>query len=377
MRIGQVPHRYYPSMGGIENYVRRLKGSLERRGHEVRVYTTDFGIPKRAELEGGVFYCRTNIAIHRNPFSGELLRRLRESDDDIYHLHSPWFFPSLFGARILDRKPKVMTVHGARIGVGPMLSVLSLLYHPFARQVLHNMDKIIALTKSERYYLVRRFELPRRKVVVVPNGVEVESFRARPGAVGEFIRGHGLKEESFKVLYVGRIIPEKNPDKLISAVTKHMGEGDVEVIMVGDGSPDYIAKLKRASNGGVHILGKLSFEELVAAYRASDLFVFLGLLEGLPTVILEAMVCGLPVLATPVAGIPDVIVEGVNGMLLDLPIKEEDIASKIGRFMNLGDSDVRRMGKVNVRKVKREYNWKGVVDRILDVYNQVLEMHRR
>ncbi|GAI28019.1 unnamed protein product, partial [marine sediment metagenome] len=194
MRIGQVPHRYYPSVGGIENYVRRLKGSLERRGHEVNVYTTDFGIPKRAELERGVFYCRTNIAIHRNPFSGELLRRLRGSDDDIYHLHSPWFFPSLFGARILDRKPKVMTVHGARIGVGPMLSVLSLLYHPFARQVLHNMDKIIALTKSERDYLVHRFELPRRKVVVVPNGVEVESFRARPGAVGEFIQKHGLKE---------------------------------------------------------------------------------------------------------------------------------------------------------------------------------------
>lgn len=374
MRIGQVPHRYYPSVGGIENYVRRLKGSLERRGHEVNVYTTDLGIPKRAELEGGVFYCRTNIAIHRNPFSGELLRRLKESDDDIYHLHSPWFFPSLFGARILNRKPKVMTVHGARIGVGPMLSVLSLLYHPFARQVLHNMDKIIALTKSERDYLVHRFELPRRKVVVVPNGVKVESFRARPGAIGEFIRRHGLKEESFKVLYVGRIIPEKNPDKLISAVTKHMGEGDVEVIMVGDGSPDYIAKLKRASNGGVHILGKLSFEELVAAYRASDLFVFLGLLEGLPTVILEAMVCGLPVLATPVAGIPDVIVEGVNGMLLDLPIREEDIADKISHFMKLGDSDLRRMGEANVRKVKREYNWKGVVSRILEVYTQVLGM---
>jgi len=374
MRIGQISHRYYPSVGGIENYVRRLKGSLEKMGHEVTVYTTDFGIPRGAGKEKGVFYCKTNFAIHRNPFSRELLQKLRGSEDDLYHLHSPWFFPSLFGARLLDKKPKVMTVHGARVGVGPVLFTLSLLYRPFARRVLHKMDKIIALTKSERDYLLRRFKLSRRKVVVVPNGVEVESFRARRETAEEFVRKHGLREGSFKVLYVGRIIPEKNPDKLISAVTKHMEGKDVEVIMVGDGSPDYIAKLKRASEDKVHILGNLNFEELVAAYRTSDLFVFSGLLEGLPTVILEAMACGLPVLTTPVAGIPDVIVEGVNGMHLNLPIREDDIASKIGHFMELGDSDLRRMGKANVRKVRAHYNWEDVVDKILDVYNQVLEM---
>lgn len=374
MKIGQISHRYYPHVGGIENYVRRLKKSLEKMGHEITIYTTDFGIPRGTEREKGAFYCKTDFAIYRNPFSRELLQKLRKSDDDIYHFHSPWFFPSLFGARLLDRKPKVMTVHGARVGVGPMLSTLSLLYHPFARQVLHNMDKIIALTKSERDYLLHRFKLPRRKVVVIPNGIEVESFRPRRGAIKEFTQKHGLLENSFKVLYVGRIIPEKNPDKLISAVAKHMEGKNIEVILIGDGSSSYITRLKRISDNRIHILGKLGFEELVAAYNTSDLFVFLGLVEGLPTVILEAMACGLPVLTTPVAGIPDVVTGGVNGLFLGLPVKEEDVAGKISRFMNTGASDINRMKKANVEKIKTHYDWEIVADGILNVYNQVLGM---
>ena len=373
MKIGQISHRYYPHVGGIENYVRRLKGSLEKMGHEITIYTTDFGIPRGAEREKGAFYCKTDFAIYRNPFSRELLQKLKKSDDDIYHFHSPWFSLSLFGVRLLDRKPKVMTVHGAKIGVGSMLSTLSLLYYPFARQVLHNMDKIIALTKSERDYLVYRFKLPRRKVVVIPNGIEVESFRPRRGAIKEFTQKHGLLENSFKVLYVGRIIPEKNPDKLISAVAKHMNGKNIEVILIGDGSSSYITRLKRISDNRIHILGKLGFEELVAAYNTSDLFVFLGLVEGLPTVILEAMACRLPVLATPVAGIPDVIVKNVNGLFLNLPVRERDVARKISHFMDMGASDINRMGKTNAEKIKISYNWKIVTGKILDMYNQVLE----
>lgn len=377
MKIGQISHRYYPHVGGIENYVRRLKKSLEKMGHEITIYTTDFGIPRGAEREKGAFYCKTDFAIYRNPFSRELLQKLRKSDDDIYHFHSPWFFPSLFGARLLDRKPKVMTVHGARVGVGPMLSTLSSLYYPFARRVLHNMDKIIALTKSERDYLVHCFKLPRRKVVVIPNGIEVESFRPKRRAIKEFVQKHGFREDSFKVLYVGRIIPEKNPDKLISAVTAHMRDENLEVILIGSSSQDYIAKLKKASDNRIHILGEVNFEELVAAYNASDLFVFLGLVEGLPTVILEAMLCGLPVLTTPVAGIPDVVTEGENGLFFDLPVKEEDVARKISRFMNMNALDTNRIGKANIKKIRTNHNWEIVANKILDVYNQVLEMHRK
>ena len=374
MKIGQISHRYYPHVGGVENYVRRLKGSLEKMGHEITVYTTDFGIPRGAEREKDAFYCKTDFAIYWNPFSRELLQKLRKSDDDIYHFHSPWFFPSLFGARLLDRKPKVMTVHGARVGVGPMLSTLSLLYYPFARQVLHNMDKIIALTKSEREYLVHRFKLPPQKVVVIPNGIEVESFKPKRRAVREFIQSHGLMKDSFKVLYVGRIIPDKNPDKLISAVTAHMRDKNVEVTIIGDGPRDYIAKLKKISDDRIHILGEVGFEELVTAYNASDLFVFLGLVEGLPTVILEAMACGLPVLTTPVAGIPDVVTEGVNGLFLDFPVKGEDVAGKISRFMNMNASDMNRIRKTNVKKIETRYDWEIVANEILSTYNKVLGM---
>lgn len=372
VKIGQIPHLYRPHPGGTENYVHRLKNSLEGKGHEVTVYTTDLSIRGATSREKDTFYCKTDFVLLRNPFSLELARKLKKTSDDIYHLHSPWFFSSLFGTKVLKERPKVMTVHGARIeGWGPAVSVLNNFYRPFARYILHNMQIVIALANGEREYLLHRFKLPPDRVVLIPNGIEIGEFAFNKGVANKFVEKYHLKDDSFKVLYVGRFVPQKNPDKLISAVKRLRGK-NVEAILIGEDSQNYIAKLKESSDERIHILAKLRFEEIVAAYHISDLFTLPSSFEGLPTVLLEAMLCGLPVLTTPVGGIPDVVTEGTNGLFLDLPVRAEDVADKISRFINMGDSDLRRMGKANVRKVKKEYNWKGVVDRILEVYDQVL-----
>ncbi len=375
MKIGQISHLYRPHLGGIENYVYRLKNSLEKRGHEATVYTTDLSIRGTTEREKNTFYCKTNFVLYRNPFSFELIRRLKESREDIYHLHGPWFFSSLFATKLLKGQPKVMTVHGARIeGWGPTVSVLDKLYRPFVRYILRNMRMVIALTKGEREYLLSRFKLSPDRIVVTPNGVEVDKFAFERDAVKKFVEKNRLKEDSFKVLYVGRFVSQKNPDKLISAVTRHMKTQNVEAILIGEGAESYVAKLRRMSDERVHILTKVRFEEIVAAYHASDLFVLLSPSEGLPTTMLEAMLCGLPILTTPVGGIPDVITDEINGLFLDLPVKEEDVASKISRFIDMDTSEINRMGKVNFEKIKTHYNWEIVADKILGVYNQVLGM---
>lgn len=377
MKIGQISHLYRPHLGGIENYVYRLKNSLEKRGHEATVYTTDLSIQGTTEREKNTFYCKTNFVLYRNPFSFELIRRLKESREDIYHLHGPWFFSSLFATKLLKRQPKVMTVHGARIeGWGPTVSVLDKLYRPFMRYILRNMQMVIALTNGERKYLLHRFKLPHQRVVVIPNGIEIEKFAFDKGAIEEFIERNSLSDDSFKVLYVGRFVPQKNPDKLISAVKRMRGQ-NVEAILIGEGPESYIAKLKEVSDERVHILTKLRFEEIVAAYHVSDLFTLLSPSEGLPTVLLEAMACGLPILTTPVGGIPDVVTPQINGLFLGLPVKEEDVASKIDRFISMNAADMDRMRKANAEKIKTCYNWEIVADKILDVYDQVLEVRKR
>ncbi|MBA7507800.1 Spore coat protein SA [subsurface metagenome] len=118
----------------------------------------------------------------------------------------------------------------------------------------------------------------------------------------------------------------------------------------------------------------MEFGELIAAYHCSDLFVFLGTWEGIPTVILEAMLCGLPIVTTPVGGIPEVVEEGKNGLFVKLPIDEEDLANKIGHFVNMREANITKISRENTRKIRTHYNWEIVADKILNVYKQVLGM---
>lgn len=375
MKIGQISHLYRPHLGGIENYVYRLKNSLEKRGHEATVYTTDLSIQGTTEREKSTFYCKTNFVLKRNPFSSELFRKLKETRDDIYHLHSPWFFSSLFAAEVLGRRPKVMTVHSARIsggGIGTFM--LDKLYRPFARHVLHKMDALIALSEGEKNSILQCFGLPPERVMVIPNGVEVNKFKFDKGAAAKFVRKYRLKEDSFKVLFVSRLIPQKNPEKLITAIMRHMVGQNVEAILIGGGPSSYIARLRKISDERIHILGEVKPEELVAAYYCSDLFMFLGTWEGIPTVILEAMLCGLPIVTTPVGGIPEVVEEEKNGLFVGLPIDEKDLTNKIDHFMNMGEANITKISKANTKKIRTHYNWETVADEILGVYEQVLGM---
>jgi len=374
MKIGQIPHLYLPHQGGIEYYVYRLKTSLEARGHEVTVYTTDLSIRGTKKREKNTFYYKTDFVLMRNPFSSELSRKIKETRDDIYHLHCPWFFPSLLATEALEGRPKIMTSHSVEIGGGELATaMLDKIYRPFARRILRKMDMVIVSTGPEKKVLLRLYGLPSEKVVLIPNAIKIEEFAPKKMAIEKFVRKYHLKEDSFKVLFVSRFIPQKNPDKLISAVTKHMKGKNVEVILIGGGPPSYVAKLREMSDERIHIIGEVKFEELVAAYHSSDLFVFLGTWEGIPTVILEAMICGLPVIATPVGGIPGVVVGKEHGLFIEHPISEEDLADKISHFMNMGKADYTKISKANVRRIETHFNWEPLVDKIVDVYNQVLE----
>ena len=364
-------HLYFPHLGGIENYVYRLKSLLKSQGHKVTIYTTDLSLADGGIKDEDAIYCKTNVSLLRNPFSLELAKRLATSSEDIYHLHAPWFLSSLIAARVLKDKPKVMTVHSARIeSKNLMIGALNMLYHPFAQYILSNMDMVIPLGERERERLVARFKLGEDKITPIPNGIEVAEFQRNDKAKAEFTYKHDLRRDSFKILYVSRLVPEKSPDKLIRSVSKYMKEDNIEVIMIGDGAEQYMSHLKAVSNHRIHILGKVPQEELLSAYYISDLFVFLGLWEGMPTVILEAMACGLPVLTTPVAGVPDMVIEGENGYFLSIPIDERELANKITHFMK--DIDTVKMGKANMLKVSQNYTWDIIGSKISDVYEQVL-----
>lgn len=372
MKIGQISHVYPPCIGGLENYVYRLKQSFENKGNEVTVCTTDFGIHSMNLKEKNVIYCKTNFSLLRNPFSFELMKKLKQSNENIYHLHGYEFLPSLFATKILKNKPKVLTQHGAEIeSNGFMIYLLNKAYHPFAQYILENMDMIIALGKKDRKFLLKSFNLSPNKIIIIPNGIDINKFKSNGENNNNFIKKYNLNEDSFKILFVSRLIETKNAHRLINAMIKHIKTKNIEVILIGSGDVKYISQLKAISDNRIRVLGEVNFNDLVSAYNVSDLFVLLGeWSEGMPTAILEAMACRLPILTTAGGNIPDAVTEGENGLFIDVPIDEKKMAEKIEYFM---DSDNGKMGEANMAKVNREFNWEIIADQIYDVYKRVLK----
>lgn len=373
MNIGQVSHAYPPHIGGIENYVRNLKHSLSETGNKVTVYTTDLGRSYNDNIsEINVNYCRVNLSLLKNPISIELAQKLRRSEEDIFHLHGYEFFSTLLATMILKDKPKVLTQHGTVKLKNDLISfLLNHPYHPFLQYVLDNMDKIIVLGEKDKHFLLNSYDISSQKITIIPNGVDIHKFNSTEVYNNIFIEKYNLKKDSFKILFVGRLVEQKGVHKLVNAVQKFIPDDNLEVLIIGKGDPKYMEQFAKIRDSRIHFLGEISFsKDLIAAYSISNLFVILSRFEGLPTVMLEAMACGLPILTTSVGNIPEVIIEGTNGFFIDSPIDEKDLANKLECIIK---ADNAKIENNNRNLIKNRFNWKLISEDIFNIYNEVLQ----
>jgi len=374
LSIAQVTHVYRPSIGGIENYVHRLTESIRDTDHEVTTYTTDLSLASDASplgADGSVQYCDTTVSPLRNPLSVELHRRVARSDHDIYHLHSPWFLSSLFAAHAVPTDATVvMTVHSAQIrSNSALVRALNTVYDPLARYVFKKVDHSFVQGRTERERLLDRFDLASETVSIVPNGIHPEEYDMPDTVVNDFYHQHGIDPDRPVALFVSRLIPEKNPGVFVDAVTEHLEGRDVQPVIIGTGEETFVASL-RERGPEVTFLSNLEFAELKSAYHASDLFVFLGTWEGLPTVVLEAMNARLPVIATPVGAIPDTVTDGENGTLVSSPPSAREVASALRTYL---DNPDRReaVGRRNRGLVRESYEWDGIAETVVRTYQEL------
>lgn len=372
MNIGQVSHVYPPHIGGVENYVCRLKHSLIEMGNKVTVYTTDLGMPHNYIIqETNVNYCKVNLSLFRNPVSLELAQKLKKNEEDIFHLHGYEFFSTFLATRILRDKPKVLTQHGNQQLNNDLIGfLLNYPCHPFIKHILDNMDKIIVYGERDKLFLQDQYSISSQKITIIPNGINISKFDSLQICDDNFIKRYHLKKNSFKILFVGRLVEQKGAHKLVNAVKEFMHDDNFEVLIIGNGDSKYVEQLIKINDPRVHFLGEINFDDLIAAYSISNLFVILSQFEGLPTVMLEAMACGLPVLATPVGNIPEVIIEGKNGFFIDSPIDEKDLAGKLEYLIN---ADNLKIGENNMKLIRERFNWEIISEKIFNIYKDVLD----
>ncbi|MEM3640439.1 MAG: glycosyltransferase family 4 protein [Candidatus Bathyarchaeia archaeon] len=243
----------------------------------------------------------------------------------------------------------------------------------FEYKLLRRSDKIIAVSEYTKKELLEEYQLKANKIKVIYNGVDIDRFR--PADNKKRIKQElGLNNDTI-ILYVGRLYSRKGIPILLKAAPFILRKfRNVKFVISGKGLRNE-KKLKAfADNLKVRdhtlFVGYFPDEKLPKLYQAADIFVLPSMYEGMPFTILEALSSALPVVTTKVGGIPEVIEDGKNGLLIK-PLDFLGLADKI-LFLLENPSFASEMGLSGRRIVEEKFNWQNMARQVLEIYNEVL-----
>ncbi len=242
----------------------------------------------------------------------------------------------------------------------------------YIRWALRHSQGVAAVTEDLRR---RALEIADRPVAVIPHGLRLHHTHRLSRA--EARRSLGLAEERPVVLYVGRLLRIKGVGHLVRAFPQVVGScPHALLVLVGDGEErDALQRLARELGvaGQVVFAGLQPHERVITFMRAADVLVLPSLLESFGIVLVEAMSCGLPVVASRVMGVPYVVEDGVNGFLVT-PGDETALADRVVRL--LSDPHLSEAFRArNVRKAA-EYAISRVADRFLALWEALVGIPR-
>jgi glycosyltransferase involved in cell wall biosynthesis len=210
-----------------------------------------------------------------------------------------------------------------------------------------------------------------QRCMLIENGIDIGQY-ARRRPLAEAKRLLGQPPDRFVVGAIGRLSAEKGFDLLIRAVHRLLQErSDLALVIAGEG--DEAPRLQRLIDElGVgermRLLGYCADPRTV--YEALDVFALSSFREGLPNVLLEAMATAVPVVATRIAGIPRLVEDGVNGLLIE-PGNSDALSAAVMRLA--GDADLRtRLGPAARRTIEERYDFAQRMQKIANLYDRLL-----
>ncbi|WP_280402757.1 glycosyltransferase [Nocardia carnea] len=392
MKIAMVSEHASPlaALGGVDAggqnvHVAELAAGMSRRGHEVTVYTRHEqpDAPRTVTTEQGYRVTRVpagparplpkdELLPHMDEFGAYLRQEWQRTMPDIAHAHF-WMsgLATLAAAQPLGI-PVVQTFHA--------LGVVKRRYQgaqdtspagrvELERHIAEQADRVIATCTDEVFELAR-MGLPRTRTSVIPCGVALDRFTPDGPAAPRSGR--------YRIVSVGRLVPRKGFDIAITALT---GLHDTELLLVGgpdDGrladDPEAVRLLTLAADLGVrdrvHLLGQVPRAEMAPLLRSADVAVCTPWYEPFGITPLEAMACGVPVVAAAVGGLTDTVVDGVTGTLVT-PQAPDELADAVRELLDAPATRA-KFGAAGRERVESRYSWDRITVETQRAYRRVV-----
>lgn len=370
IRILQTPIRFYPYTGGVEKYALNLSQELIKRGHSVKVVCANEPESDLTEIDG-INVQRLNYIgkISNTNITLGLFFALLKENFDIIHTHfpSPWSADISMIISFLKRKPLILTYHNDAITAGK-LGVLTAVYNRVFLKLLLKGSAKILITQPEYVNRSKYLQKYKNKIEVIPNGIDTKIYFQK--------NINKIPNQIFFLSILDKHHTYKGLDCLIKAIKIVRTKiPDIRLIVGGSGDMvknyKFLAK-KLELEKNIEFRGFIESNKLVDLYNQSELFVLpsTGIQEGFGIVLLEALACGTPVIATNIVGIAKEIKDNKCGIII--PCNDDK---------KLAQAIIRIIKNINLQKkmiikgkllIQDKYDWNKIVKMVENIYLRVI-----
>jgi D-inositol-3-phosphate glycosyltransferase len=386
--------------GGQNIYVANVAKQLAARGLEVDVYTRcdNPHLPEVLPVGNGIRVIhvpagppvdlpKERLLPYMRAFADYMIDRFRREPDPVDVMHANFFMSGDAALRVKRRLgiPLVVTFHA--LGRVRRLHQGAADAFPDARFAIEDAlarraDRLIAECPQDALDLTTHYRADPTRIAIVPCGFDAQEFRPVPRADAR--ARVGWPADAFVVLQLGRLVPRKGIDNVIDALARLPDDPrrPTRLYVVGGSqyTPDpardpEIARLSalardRGVGDRVTFVGRRDRDSLHLYYNAADVFVTTPWYEPFGITPVEAMACSTPVIGSAVGGIRSTVDDGVTGYLVP-PRDPAALAARLSA-LRARPAHCMALGAAGHRRAHRLYTWRGVADRLVDVYREVV-----
>jgi len=381
-RLCVVTHTFLPHVGGIERVVYEQCKRLMHKRFEPMVLTHRNYTERHYTFDGIRVQCYDSMNIGFRlgiPYAIPQVSSFKTfletiKSNDLIHVHGHPYLSSFLATKIAKRysKPLVLTQHNTFIEYNNIWDTVEKLNDfVIGKQVLKEADKIIVVSNATRNYILSLGADP-GKIEVLHNGVDLNRFKPLYRVKDEMRKKLGISKDASVMLTVRRLVYKNGIDTLLECAKIAVKKNPKLVFVVVGKGPDLKEVKEKIVQLGLQrnfrLTGFVSDRNLPFYYNVADLFALPSKSgEGLPLVALEAMACGLPVIATKVGGISEIMNENCGKLVP--PSSPDSLAEAL---LDFSQKDLAVLKKDLRKMMEQKYSWDKNVEKLCKIYEELI-----